>query len=156
MNGTSRHIYVPVDFENEDLEDRLAAAGFDWTRPAMFTCVGTTMYLHTKSVEEVLGIIGRSCEGSEVVLSYNQPIEYIDAAGREFLRVIAPGAGRSGEPIQNAYSPEAMEELIRVCGLRVIEHPTSDELARRYCAGRLDGLRPYTVERLIAAARVLI
>jgi hypothetical protein len=35
--------------------------------------------------------------------------------------------------------------------LRVREHPTTDELAARYCAERTDGMRPFTTERLIFA-----
>jgi len=45
----------------------------------------------------------------------------------------------------------AAEALVVRCGLSVIDHPTRDDLCDRYFAGRPDGLRPYALERLMAA-----
>ena len=41
--------------------------------------------------------------------------------------------------------------MIERCGLTVVDHPARADLARRYFAGRADGLRPYDVETLITA-----
>jgi O-methyltransferase involved in polyketide biosynthesis len=109
------------------------------------------MYLTRDSIETMLRVVGTCAQGSEIVLSYNQQPQYLDDVGREFLTAIAPRAGAMGEPLQSSFSPREMEELVDACGLSVAEHPTADELRSRYCAGRTDGLRPYTLERLIAA-----
>ena len=154
LPSSDSHIFVPIDFESQTLRDRLGETGFDWSRPALFSSVGTTMYLTRDSIETMLRVVGTCAQGSEIVLSYNQQPQYLDDVGREFLTAIAPRAGEMGEPLQSSFSPREMEELVDACGLSVAEHPTADELRSRYCAGRTDGLRPYTLERLIAARRL--
>lgn len=153
LPSSENHIFVPVDFENETLQDRLVAGGFDESRPALFCCVGTTMYLAPAAIEQTLSFVGGCSEPSEIVLSYNQQPQCVDEIGREFLQAIAPRAGEMGEPLQSSFSPEEMEKLVARCGLSVAEHPTADELCSRYCSNRTDGLRPYTLERLLAARR---
>jgi methyltransferase (TIGR00027 family) len=146
------HRFVPVDFETETLDDCLDAAGFDWSRPALFSCVGTTMYLNADSVEATLRIVASCARGSEIALSYNQDMQFVDDIGREFLAAIMPRVAESGEPVRTSFSPSHMEGIVERCGLRVVDHPTADDLFTRYCAGRRDGLRPYTLERLLGAA----
>jgi hypothetical protein len=62
------------------------------------------------------------------------------------LRVVASCA--RGSEIALSYN----QGLVERCGLTVVDHPTADDLFTRYCAGRRDGLRPYTLERLLGAA----
>jgi len=151
---SENHIFVPVDFETQTLQERLGASGFDGSRPALFCCVGTTMYLTAASMERTLGVVGSCSESSEIIFSYNQPPQYVDDIGREFLAAIAARASAMGEPLQSSFSPDEIEKLVARCGLSVAEHPTADELASRYCSDRTDGLRPYTLERLISARRI--
>jgi hypothetical protein len=66
---------------------------------------------------------------------------------------MAPAATALGTPLRSAFSPTEMEACVARAGLVVVEHPTSDDLCARYCAARTDGMRPYTLERLIAARR---
>jgi hypothetical protein len=44
-----------------------------------------------------------------------------------------------------------MEQLVKSCGLAVVDHPNWDEIERRYVAGRSDGLLPWTLETLLSA-----
>lgn len=146
------HLFVPVDFETEALDDCLDGAGFDWSRPALFSCVGTTMYLNADSVEATLRVVASCARGSDIALSYNQDVQFVDDIGREFLAAIMPRVAESGEPIRTSFSPLHMEAIVERCGLTVVDHPTADDLFTRYCAGRRDGLRPYSLERLLRAA----
>jgi O-methyltransferase involved in polyketide biosynthesis len=59
---------------------------------------------------------------------------------------------QSGEPMRTMLDPTAAAALMKHCGLRVAEHPTREDLHQRYFAERSDGLTPWSVERLIAAA----
>jgi methyltransferase (TIGR00027 family) len=147
------HVWVPLDFETQSLSESLDSAGFDRSRPAMFAWVGTTMYLTRDSIELTLRFVATCAEGSEIAISYNQETEFVDDIGREFLAAISPLAVDGGEPILTEFSPTAMEQLVRRCGLTVVDHPTTEDLTSRYCTGRSDGLRPYTLERLISARR---
>jgi O-methyltransferase involved in polyketide biosynthesis len=148
-------VFVPVDFETQALNDGLDAAGFDWTRSSFFSWVGTTMYLKPDAIAATLGIVAACAPGSEIVLSYNQDLQFVDEIGREFLTAVTPQVVAMGEPVQTSFAPIEMEALVTRCGLTVVEHPTADDLFHRYCAGRTDGLRPYTLERLLSARRLI-
>ncbi len=149
-----RHVFVPVDFETQDLGDCLSRAGFDWSCPTFFSWVGTTMYLSKEAIGTTLRLVATCAPGSEIVLSYNQDLSFVDDIGREFLSAVTPQADEIREPVLTSFTPAEMEELLVRWGLAVAEHPTSHEMFDRYGAGRTDGLRPYTLERLIAACRL--
>ena len=146
-------LFVSVDFETQALGDCLDSAGFDRSRPALFSCMGTTMYLSADSVAATLRVVASCARGSAIALSYNQDLQFVDDIGREFLAAIMPRVAESGEPVRTSFSPSNMEGIVERCGLTVVDHPTADDLFERYCAGRRDGLRPYTLERLLAAAK---
>jgi methyltransferase (TIGR00027 family) len=148
------HVFVAVDFETQGLGECLDASGFDSSRPALFSWVGTTMYLTAGAIESTLAVIAHCARGSEIVMGYNVAPEHCDDFGREYLAAFTPTAIRKGEPLASSYDPAAMEELIARCGLTVSAHPTSEDLDTRYCSARTDGLRPLiTLERLVVARR---
>jgi len=77
----------------------------------------------------------------------------MDAQGIAFLTSITPKLADQGEPVVTGFAPSTVETLISQHGLSVVDHPTSDDLWRRYCADRGESIRPYTVERLMTARR---
>lgn len=146
-----RHVFVPVDFEAQALRDGLDAAGFDPSRPALFAAVGVAMYLTAEALETTLRAVSTGAAGSEVVFSYNVALPFLDDAGREYLEAVSQRVARTGESLRSSFSPADAEVLVERCGLVVAEHPTTDDLCDRYFSGRPDGLRPYTLERLLSA-----
>ena len=52
------------------------------------------------------------------------------------------GARASGTPFISFFTPAEMLALAREAGFRDAQHVPAAELARRYFAGRTDGLRP--------------
>lgn len=151
---SSAQVYVPLDFDREEMGSTLANAGFDASTPALFACVGTTMYLAPETVSATLRLVARCARGSEIAMSYNVTREFMDSSGLAFLAAVTPTLANQGEPVVSGFAPTDMEALITAAGLAVVDHPTSDDLHSRYCAGRSDDLRPYTVERLVAARRL--
>jgi len=152
LPADERHVYVPVDFATEDLATRLSAAGFDWSRPAFFSWVGTTMYLERSAIETTLRLVARCTPGSAMVLSYNPHEDLLDGDSLEFLAAVRRLVGGMGEPLRSFFAPVEIEALIARAGLVVCDHPTTEDLTARYCAGRSDGLRPFAVERLICVS----
>ena len=145
LPGHDAHVYVPVDFEVQHLDDALADAGFDRAQPALFSCVGVAMYLKGDAVASTLRTVATCAAGSEIVLGYNLADECLDDIGREFLAAVSKRVAASDEPLRSAMSPQEAEALVADCGLVVVDHPTADDLAERY------GVRPYTLERLLTA-----
>jgi methyltransferase (TIGR00027 family) len=147
-----RHIFAPVDFENETLRDGLNAAGLDWSQPTIFSWLGVTAYLTIGAIEATLRTVASCAAGSEIVLTYCPTDEFIDDLGREFRRTMGPVAAKAGEPYRTLLTPPEASALVEGCGLKVVNHPTRDDLHARYFADRTDGLTPATHERLIVAS----
>jgi methyltransferase (TIGR00027 family) len=145
------HVFAAVDFEVQSLHDGLDAAGFDWTQPTMFSWLAVTMYLTIDAIEATLRTIAACRSGSEVVFEYALPEAFVDDIGREFAASFRPFAARVGEPTQLRWSPTEAEQVVARHGFHVADHPSRDELVSRYFADRTDGLRPWSVSRLLAA-----
>jgi methyltransferase (TIGR00027 family) len=66
--------FVSVDFERDKLDDALAAAGHDPSRPTTWIWEGVVMYLSLADIEASLQVIARrSTPGSRLVIVYHQP-----------------------------------------------------------------------------------
>jgi len=146
------HRYVPIDFERDSLADVLAGAGFDAAAPALFSWLGVTMYLTEAAVEATLRFVASCGPGTEIVLTYIPPDEYLDDNSRTFLAAMSALAAAGGEPVMTSWAPDEFEALAVRCGLAVADHPTMDDLRDRYFGGRPDGLRPFTMERVVRLA----
>jgi methyltransferase (TIGR00027 family) len=145
------HVFAAVDFEAESLRDGLDRAGLDWSQPTFFSCLGVLIYLTADAIDATLQIVRECGAGSEIVVSYDVPDAFLDDIAREMVAIEASQVTAAGEPYTTRMSPAQAEELLRSAGLEVAEHLTTPALCERYFAGRSDGLRPSTAERLIAA-----
>lgn len=89
-------VYVPVDFERDDLRTSLVEHGFDPGRPSVFVWEGVTNYLTAEAVDTTLAAV-RELGGSLVftyvdVRALREPGPFPEA--RRWVRAVA----RSGEP----------------------------------------------------------
>lgn len=144
--------YVPCDLETDALATALDAAGFDWTAPSFFSCLGLTIYLGVGPIESLLRTVAACPTGSEIVVSYSPPESYVDPAGQVLRDALSPVASEAGEDYRTLLSPDDAEALALRAGLAVVDHPTGAQLNERYFRNRADGLTAPTSERLLAAA----
>lgn len=145
------HVFVPVDFEVESLEEELAAAGFDLNRPAIFSWIAVSWYLTAEAIRSNLEWVASRPAGSELLMSYALPYDSVDDVGRALLDFIMPVTSDSGEPFQTFFEAAEIEAHVAACGLKIVEHPTRQQLRDRYFPGRADHLIPYSIERLLRA-----
>ncbi len=61
---------VPVDFETVDLDDALAAAGYDPGYRTLFVMEGVTQYLTGPTVQKTFDFLARAVPGSKLVFTY--------------------------------------------------------------------------------------
>lgn len=143
---------VPVDFEaNENWWGKLAAAGFDSTRPAVVVSTGVTMYLTKDATAATLRQIASLAPGSTLAMTFLLPVELVDEADRPGLRASEEGARASGTPFLSFYTPQEMLALARESGFKDVSHVSGASHAERYFTGRTDGLRPSTGEDVLVA-----
>lgn len=134
---------VPVDFEaGDDWRERLLAAGFTITQPAVVTSTGVSMYLTKEAIIGTLRQVAALAPGSTFVMSFLLPIEMLDADIRIGVERAAEGARANGTPWISFFRPDEMLALARDAGFKKVEHVSAAMLAQRYFADRTDGLRP--------------
>jgi len=134
---------VPVDFEaGDDWRERLAAAGFDATKPAVVASAGVSMYLTRDAIMETLRRVAALAPGSIFAMTFMLPIEMLGPDIRTGVERAAAGAKASGTPFLSFFTPSQMLALAREAGFRQARHVSAASLAKRYFANRTDGLRP--------------
>ncbi len=134
---------VPVDFEaGGDWRQGLAAAGFDGRRPAVTVSTGVSMYLTQEAILATLRRVAAFAPGSTFAMTFLLPIELMDPEVRPGFERAQKGAQAGGTPFISFFEPARMLELAHEAGFKEARHVSSADLARRYFAGRTDGLRP--------------
>ncbi len=106
--------FVPVDFTRDSLDDALAKAGHDATRPTTWVWEGVIMYLTPADVEKTLAIVARrSAPGSRLALNYHAPTP--------MRWVVGFVVGRLGEPLRSVFRPAEMGALLVKHGFVVVK-----------------------------------
>ena len=105
--------FVPVDFTRDSLDDALAKAGHDATRPTTWIWEGVVMYLTPADVEATLAIVARrSAPGSRLAVNYHAPAPMRWVVGFVVRRL--------GEPLRSVFRPAAMAALLVKHGFVVV------------------------------------
>jgi len=144
-------VFVPVDFEHDDLARCLRDAGFDARIPAFVSWLGVTQYLTREAIEETLRLVAGFSHGTTACVGYALPeAELRDDLDRAFRSVAMSRAAAFGEPWLSLFTEQEFENLVRRCGFRSVTHFGFRE-AMRYFAGRPDGLRPSGQSRYVVA-----
>ena len=118
---------MTADFEKDDWLKRLVDAGFDPGQPALFLFEGVMIYLDREAVEATLRKIASTAKGTVVAFDYFTTEPLVSQApywryGRMMTRA-------AGEPLtfgidSTPPSRERLAELLRVCGLSLVEQRT--------------------------------
>ncbi len=125
--------YVPIDFNRDDLEEVLPAAGFLRDRQSLFLWEGVTYYLPAQSVDHTLhSIRSVSLPGSSICFDY--ACLSTDALGEEGvvkLRSLMK-SDHPDEPTKFGIPLGRLEPFMAERGYSVIEHISSTEMEKRY------------------------
>jgi methyltransferase (TIGR00027 family) len=142
---------VPVDFETTSWWDALLANGFDTKRPAVVASLGVSMYLTREATVAVLRQGAALAPGSTLAMTFMQPVELVDPEEQVVHRATDAAARSAGTPFISYYRPDDILAMARDAGFTTARHVTAADYARRYFAGRTDGLKPFTTEELLVA-----
>jgi methyltransferase (TIGR00027 family) len=133
-------IFAPVDFEQDDVGEKLVAAGFQQNAPAFFTWLGVTPYLTQAAIGRTLDYIS-SIRNSEVVFDYMEPPEGFSEELRQIEKARAEQLEKMGERSLNRFEPAGIATLLRSHGFCDLEDVDFDEIAARF-GGAVQGLAP--------------
>jgi methyltransferase (TIGR00027 family) len=140
--------FVPVNFETEALNARLAEAGVDRTQPVFYSWLGVTPYLNEAAIDEVLRVIASGAPGSEVVFTF-LPVE----GATEETVALAQRVAELGEMFRSQFTVEGLEAKLRAFGFVDVSFLTPRISAARYFTGRRDDLSPPRRTSIVRARR---
>lgn len=131
--------YVPVDFEQDSLADRLRDAGHDPARPTFFAWLGVVPYLSLDAFRATVRFISAQPRGSGLVFDYSQPRSALPPLEQLAFDSLASRVQLAGEAFRLFFTPgQAAAELSQFLNLQDLGTP---ELNDQYFAGRRDRLR---------------
>jgi methyltransferase (TIGR00027 family) len=145
--------FVPVDFETDSLDDRLAAAGLDAGAPACFSWLGVTMYLTRAPVIATLAAIARRPPGSSVTFDYLLPPSSLPFLRRIGFHLLAHRLAAAGEPWRTWFAPAELARELIALGYSRLEDLDAAALNTRYFGGQAKELGGRSVGHVMIARR---
>jgi methyltransferase (TIGR00027 family) len=133
-------VLVPVDFERDDVGEKLAAAGFQRNSPAFFTWLGVVPYLTQDAIDRTLDYI-RSIQSSEVVFDYVEAPEAFSEELRPLVTERTEQLKKIDERWVSRFEPAGMAAILRSHGFCAIEDINFQQIASRF-GGAVQGLAP--------------
>ena len=146
--------YVPVDFETENLVEKLKQSAFDPRLPAFFSWLGVIPYLNKKATQETLQALLANVGGyCELALDFVVPMEAISGIDREQMERAMNTAEAAGEPMQGLYHPDELKAMLKEIGFDGVTHISPVDGQKHFFDHRSDRLRLTTVAHMMIASR---
>lgn len=125
--------YIQSDLNRESLHDALNRAGFDASRPAMFSWFGVTYYLGMDTVRATLeNIAANMSPGSSVLFDYLADSAWIPADAKPLQKRCAAFVARRGEPWISSFNPPDVPGILSELGYHEVDNLEPDKVSDRY------------------------
>jgi len=122
---------VPVDFERDDVGEKLVAAGFQQNSPAFFTWLGVVTYLTQDAIGSTLDYMA-SIQKSEVVFEYMEPPQAFSEEMRELVTKRTEQLAKMDERLVSCFEPDGIAATLRSHGFSDIEDIDFQEIKSRF------------------------
>lgn len=124
-------IFVPVDFERDDLATQLASAGFHQDSPAFFTWLGVVPYLTHDAIVRTLDFIS-SIPSSGLVFDYMEPPEASSKELKQAEIERAEQLEKMGERSLCRFEPAAVSAILQSLGFHTVEDLPFQQIASKF------------------------
>lgn len=124
--------FVAVDFERDEVLERLVAAGFDPRQPAFFTWLGVVPYLAGEDIWRTLAFIAALPGGASVVFDYGEPTQMLAPEARSVRDEFARRVAELGEPWVSFFDPAELHGRLGAMGFGEIEDHAGTEIVAHY------------------------
>ena len=135
--------YVSVDFTHQSLAEQLMAAGFDQSKPTVFTLEGVTQYITKEAVSSTIEELATLIQTTSATFFISYIDELLDKDPEACFGKGYPNAARRaetikslsakvGEPWISFYTAEEIASLLSRNGFSVAENVTLEDLNSLY------------------------
>lgn len=142
--------FLPADLSKEGLDEVLSRSTFDRAIPAFFSWLGVSVYLtHEANLKTLRTFARYSAPGSELVFTYVDQDFFArdEEAGSGQLGVLMRWLRGQGEPFVSGFHPSDLAQVLRECGLELLEDLDDVQLLARYDSAGVNGLKALSVSR---------
>jgi methyltransferase (TIGR00027 family) len=139
-------VYVPIDFNEEKLDQRLFESGYDRRLKTLFIWEGVTMYIPAEAIDETVAFVVRnSGEGSSIIFNYVYQSVVDGTCQLGVARKHQAYLTSLGEPFIFGIEEGKIEEFLSTRGFCQIKNASPDFLERTYFTGANQGRKacPY-------------
>lgn len=134
--------FVSIDFETDDLGERLYGAGFQTQQPTLFSWLGVSMYLEREAVQRIFQFVQTAtASGSALIFDYIEPLSTAPPMRQLKLRVLAGLLALKGEPWRSYFDPQELVQKLIANGYRQIEDWDAEKINSRFFTERSDSLK---------------
>ena len=123
--------FVSVDFEQDDLQQKLSSAGFQRTSAAFFTWLGVVPYLTRDAIDDTLGYIA-SIPNSEVVFDYPEPPETFTEDVKAYTAARMAQLEKIKEQWVSRIEPAGVAAILRSHGFDDMEDISFQQVVSRF------------------------
>ena len=146
--------FVPVDFETENLVEKLKQSTFDPALPTFFSWLGVIPYLTKQATQETLQALLATVSGyCEIALDFFVPVETLSGIDRALIESIMQAAEDLGEPMLAFYAPDELEATLKAVGFDTVAHMSPVDGQKQFLDNRTDNLRLLTGVHMMLASR---
>jgi methyltransferase (TIGR00027 family) len=126
-------VFVPINFNTDNLKDVLFGAGFNKDQRALFIWEGVTYYLSAEIVDDTLSFVrSNSPTGSSICFDYaSLSPEALNENGVKKLRELMK-SDHPAEPTRFGIQQGKLESFLSKRGYEIVEHLTPREMERKY------------------------
>lgn len=126
--------FVPVNFERDDLQQKLSSAGFEPNAAAFFTWLGVVPYLTRDVINDTLGFIA-SIQNSEVVFDYTEPPESFSVDVKVFAAARMAQLEKIKEQWVTHFEPAGIAAILRSHGFDDLEDVSFQQVVAKFGRG---------------------
>ena len=134
-------VYVPIDFENQKLDERLFESGYDNNLNTLFTWEGVTYYITPEGVDTTLAFVANnSGEGSSIIFDYAFQSVLDGTCGVAVVNWARKAYELIGTPLTSEHprfgvEEGTIEEFLSQRGFYKVENVTGEHFESAYTKG---------------------
>lgn len=133
--------FIPLDLEQQTLQEALQAGGYQIELPGFFSWLGVTQYLTEEAVFKTFRLVASATPGGEIVFEYALQEARLDEVNRRMLAVFKANSAARGEPWLSFFEPVSLAARLKEVGFTEVEDFGPEEANARYFSDRADGLK---------------
>lgn len=143
-------IFVPIDFNNQDIKTELKKAGFKPKEKSLFILESVSPYLSSEVNNKIFKFLSNVSSGSKIVFSYisNSFLNGENINNKSLIKV-HNSLIRKKKLLKHGFDPNLIEQFLSNNNLKIIEHLGPNETLHTFSISK--NFRAIELERFILA-----